>query len=545
MPELPYSAMATHSPSSPTSQSPRPAMSCTAADFTVMGRISSNSLVGRTQSLKASGSHSPRESPTMSSLVRLLQHKHKPKSAHDNAPPRNVFDDPPTGPDSPALEEEETPQSTIGSLAPDLHPVSRLEDIIESGRGFSNLTDPVTIRQVCLAKVPGWRTGVRIDQVYVSQIMAGLTNQLFRVEVDSALKDRVTPTVVLFRVYGTTVGDLYDSAFELQVFKVLSQNDSAPKLIADFPGGRIEEYILGPALLVQDMCKPPVFCAIATILGRFHRLDHAVPEIASWRQEEASCWRALRRWAKKAWSLYELAKLTTSEDIDRFEINRQPSSESVASTEEVMRDKAKRMNSLARRSFLERLEATGIVEMMQEAHNLRTTVLSGAPRSPVLDIGFCHNDVQENNILVTGTRLRLIDFEYADFNHLAYDIANFLCETTMDYCVQEFPFFDHKVCVEAFPSEELIRMFASVYLSEYTGEAVLPSNEDWIQPFLTVVYRFVLVSHLLWGFWSLIRAPQAATACDFDFLLYAKSRFQAYRIWKSHLLRAGYLPSPL
>eukprot|EP01054_Gregarina_sp_Poly1_P010713 Gregarina_sp_Poly_1__10712@NODE_812_length_6193_cov_76_454293_g475_i1_p3_GENE_NODE_812_length_6193_cov_76_454293_g475_i1NODE_812_length_6193_cov_76_454293_g475_i1_p3_ORF_typecomplete_len213_score26_65Choline_kinase/PF01633_20/3e22APH/PF01636_23/3_9e09WaaY/PF06176_11/4_7e06EcKinase/PF02958_20/3_3e05Pkinase_fungal/PF17667_1/0_00084Pkinase_fungal/PF17667_1/7_9e02RIO1/PF01163_22/0_00074Kdo/PF06293_14/0_0022DUF1679/PF07914_11/0_0056Pkinase/PF00069_25/0_0063_NODE_812_length_6193_cov_76_454293_g475_i15 len=206
-----------------------------------------------------------------------------------------------------------------------------------------------------------------------------------------------------------------------------------------------------------------------------------------------------------------------------------------------MRDKAKRMNSVARRSFLQRLEATGIVEMMQEAQNLHSIVLSDAPSSPILDIGFCHNDVQENNILVTGSRLRLIDFEYADFNHLAYDIANFFCETTMDYCIPEFPFFDHKLSPEAFPSEELIRMFASVYLSEYNGDAVLPSHEEHIQPFLNVVYRFVLVSHLLWGFWSLIRAPQAATACDFDFLLYAKSRFQAYCSWKAHLIRKGVL----
>eukprot|EP01056_Protomagalhaensia_sp_Gyna25_P005811 Protomagalhaensia_sp_Gyna_25__5810@NODE_858_length_2506_cov_66_028780_g678_i0_p1_GENE_NODE_858_length_2506_cov_66_028780_g678_i0NODE_858_length_2506_cov_66_028780_g678_i0_p1_ORF_typecomplete_len514_score82_09Choline_kinase/PF01633_20/9_7e44APH/PF01636_23/3_3e13EcKinase/PF02958_20/1_7e06WaaY/PF06176_11/4_2e05Kdo/PF06293_14/1_6e02Kdo/PF06293_14/0_0059DUF1679/PF07914_11/0_00073Pkinase_fungal/PF17667_1/0_0038RIO1/PF01163_22/0_0061Pkinase/PF00069_25/0_099_NODE_858_length_2506_cov_66_028780_g678_i0901 len=511
MPELPYTALVARSQSSGNSS---PAVSCTAADFVVMGR--SNSRVSGSVSI-------PSESPTMSSLVRVLQDRF-PAASKKESPTKTDDED----------------QSQISSAAHGLHPVKKLEDIIESGREFSNLTDPATIRQLCLAKVPGWRMGVEEDQILVSQIMAGLTNQLFRVELDNRLKDTITPSCVLFRVYGATVGDLYDPVFELQVFKVLAQHDSAPRHIADFIGGRIEEYILGPALLCQDMCKPPVLCAMATIMGRFHKLDQVVPEIAAWRQREAQCWKSLRQWTAKSLSLYELARLTT-ETVPKFEISRQQSMESVASTEDVFRDKAMRMNTSARLSFLQRLRNTGIDEMAKESKNLKEIVLKDAPPSPVLNIGFCHNDVQENNILVTGTRLRLIDFEYANFNHLAFDIANFLCEATIDYCVPVFPFYEHKIGVKEFPSEEIVRMLASVYLSEYTGETVLPSNEEWLKPFVINVYRFVLVSHMVWGFWSLIRAPQAATACDFDFLLYAKSRFDAYRIWKQHLLDIGYL----
>ncbi|EER20591.1 hypothetical protein Pmar_PMAR019480 [Perkinsus marinus ATCC 50983] len=45
-----------------------------------------------------------------------------------------------------------------------------------------------------------------------------------------------------------------------------------------------------------------------------------------------------------------------------------------------------------------------------------------------------------------------------------------------------------------------------------------------------------MASHLLWGLWSVIRAPQAPTYDDFDFLVYAKFRFDSYFRMKSIIL---------
>ncbi|RRT83035.1 hypothetical protein B296_00003907 [Ensete ventricosum] len=50
-------------------------------------------------------------------------------------------------------------------------------------------------------------------------------------------------------------------------------------------------------------------------------------------------------------------------------------------------------------------------------------------------IGFCHNDLQYGNIMIDEeTRVvTIIDYEYASFNPVAYDLANHFCEMAADY----------------------------------------------------------------------------------------------------------------
>lgn len=48
---------------------------------------------------------------------------------------------------------------------------------------------------------------------------------------------------------------------------------------------------------------------------------------------------------------------------------------------------------------------------------------------------FCHNDAQENNILMhreDNERLMVIDYEYGGWNPMAMDLANYLNETMLD-----------------------------------------------------------------------------------------------------------------
>jgi len=50
-------------------------------------------------------------------------------------------------------------------------------------------------------------------------------------------------------------------------------------------------------------------------------------------------------------------------------------------------------------------------------------------------IGFCHNDLQYGNIMIDEqTKLiTIIDYEYASYNPVAFDIANHFCEMAADY----------------------------------------------------------------------------------------------------------------
>lgn len=78
-------------------------------------------------------------------------------------------------------------------------------------------------------------------------------------------------------------------------------------------------------------------------------------------------------------------------------------------------------------------------------------------RSPVV---FCHNDLQEGNILMKENKpsdvqslcsLCLIDYEYCAYNYRGFDIANHFIEWTYDYTNSMYPHFS--VNRELFPTK--------------------------------------------------------------------------------------------
>lgn len=65
---------------------------------------------------------------------------------------------------------------------------------------------------------------------------------------------------------------------------------------------------------------------------------------------------------------------------------------------------------------------------------------------------FCHNDMQEGNILLCcnnmtdkealmNPQLVLIDFEYCSYNYRGFDLANHFLEWMYDYTHSVYPYF--------------------------------------------------------------------------------------------------------
>jgi choline kinase len=173
---------------------------------------------------------------------------------------------------------------------------------------------------------------------------------------------------------------------------------------------------------------------------------------------------------------------------------------------------------------LDRLQTWGAVAPhLQPELDAMKSVLS-TKQHFLYDVVFSHNDVQENNMMSSENGLRLIDFEYADFNYRGADIGNLFNEFCYDYTVAVLPCFSE---TSAYPTLEAQRWFAAVYLSEWWGTPVNESSHAReITDFLSEVHVFSQLSHLLWGLWSLIRADHSAI--PFDFRKYADVRFAAY-----------------
>ena len=362
---------------------------------------------------------------------------------------------------------------------------------VTAGGNFSTLSDFHHIASICIERIPGWSSVLNAStDIDIRQLLEGLSNQLFKVSLKSSSGTAVQFKSVLFRIYGEHVSSFYDPAFELNVFTGLSEMMIGPKMIASGPGWRIEEFYESVVLKTTSLPNPSIYTQVAAQLGRLHKIHRNEKFLSAHDRDTPISSFRLTQWKEEG--LRALDHLS---------------------------------DAAAKRSALR------IGEIISEIDSMRTTLEEGfvdGRRRLGWDIVFCHNDLQENNILLTPQGLKFIDFEYANFNFQSADIGNFFDEFTVDYIHGEWPFF--KSNRSEYPSLEIQRQFASVYLSEYLDRPVYESTHGaLITELLESVHVFSQLSHLLWGLWSLVRAQQQTeTFNSFDFVEYARFRFESY-----------------
>ncbi|XP_076412726.1 choline/ethanolamine kinase isoform X7 [Peromyscus maniculatus bairdii] len=157
-----------------------------------------------------------------------------------------------------------------------------------------------------------------------------------------------------------------------------------------------------------------------------------------------------------------------------------------------------------------------------------------ATPSPVV---FCHNDIQEGNILLlsepeNGDSLMLVDFEYSSYNYRGFDIGNHFCEWVYDYTHEEWPFY--KARPTDYPTRAQQLHFIRHYLAEVQKGQILSEEQKKLEEdLLTEANRYALASHFFWGLWSILQASMSTI--EFGYLEYAQSRFQFYFQQKGQL----------
>ncbi|CAB1323104.1 unnamed protein product [Coregonus sp. 'balchen'] len=262
---------------------------------------------------------------------------------------------------------------------------------------------------------------------------------------------------------------------ESVMFAILAERALGPRLYGIFPEGRLEQYLPSNRLRTEQLFVPELSAEIASKMARFHRMDMPFNKEPKW--------------------LFGT--------IGRY-------------MDQVMNLK------FAREAHVKKYNKLIKYDLPAELESLR--VLLAATPSPVV---FCHNDVQEGNILMLEDRdrtssgkLMLIDFE-------GFDFGNHFCEWCYDYTYNQWPFY--KCTPDNYPSREQQLHFIRNYLVETGGYSESTMHEDQArieQQMLIEANRFALASHFLWGLWSIIQAT--ISKIEFGYMDYAQSRFDAY-----------------
>ncbi|XP_027450102.1 choline/ethanolamine kinase isoform X1 [Zalophus californianus] len=403
-------------------------------------------------------------------------------------------------------------------LAKDGLQQSQCPDAAPNRRRGSSLSRDAERRayQCCREYLGGaWRR-VRPEELRVDPVSGGLSNLLFRCSLPDYLPSvGKEPREVLLRLYGAILQGVDSLVLESVMFAILAERSLGPQLYGVFPEGRLEQYIPvraqpGPDLpeaLPAPNPSPPFQCLPSCPLPQSRPL-----KTCELREPVLS------------------AEIATK--MARFHGMEMPFTKEPHWLFGTMERYLKQIQDLPP-TGLPQMNLLETYSLKDEMGNLRK-LLDSTP-SPVV---FCHNDVQEGNILLLSEpedtdRLMLVDFEYSSYNYRGFDIGNHFCEWVYDYTHEEWPFY--KAQPADYPTRGQQLRFIRHYLAEVRkGETISQEEQRKLEEDLLVeANRYALASHFFWGLWSILQASMSTI--EFGYLEYAQSRFQFYFQQKGQL----------
>ncbi|KAL6962542.1 Phosphotransferases with an alcohol group as acceptor [Sarracenia purpurea var. burkii] len=328
---------------------------------------------------------------------------------------------------------------------------------------------PKELMKLLSSLASNWGDVIEPNVLKVAHLSGAMTNEVYRISWPTKMAN--DSRTVLVRIYGEGTELFFDRDDEIRTFECLSKHGQGPRLLGQFPAGRVEEFIHARTLSAHDLRDPVISAMIAAKLREFHNLDMPGPKTVV-------LWDRMRNW------LSEAKSLCTPEQAKEF--------------------------------CLDALE--------EEIYVLEKELWGNYQ-----DLGFCHNDLQYGNIMINEEETKsitIIDYEYASYNPVAYDLANHFCEMAANYHTET----PHILNYDAYPGQEERERFLRAYLS-YEGNQ--PSDAK-VQQLVDDAEKYTLANHLFWGLWGIISAH--VNHIEFDYMEYTRQRFQQYWLRKPQLL---------
>ena len=328
------------------------------------------------------------------------------------------------------------------------------------------------IIRTCAPLLPG--PPAEEQEFAVARLEVGNTNRLY------CLSCRARPERYLVREYGAATALAFDRDAETDTFAELGRCGLAPRLVAKFPGGRIETWIDGTPCTVVAVREPAIYEDVARALVALHAFRVA-PSPQAWGWQMAELW--LHGAEKRIVEIEQRA-----ED----------------------------------RGYVQRV---GALRGRLQATNELLVALRRDARAAAMPCCYCHNDLSNTNVHVLvhgagagapgrGARLQLIDFEYGGWNYRGFDLATHLSHWAGGAV-------DGRYDDSRFPSEAEQGRFLAAYASAHA------EPRPTVASLLEEVRFSAPLAHSVWGLWAVCSLPLAPPAQGFSHIEYAERRLCA------------------
>lgn len=283
----------------------------------------------------------------------------------------------------------------------------------------------------------------------------------------------VDPPAVLYRELAGKQNAILDFETERSVFLRLGEEGIAARCLHYDEHFRIETFYRGRTLTADDVFDPGLQRGIADELHRFHQLDPRGLPDATFFELLTEKWGPLAR--------ASLAEGRRTLPADEQEM------------------------------------CVGLEEIWSA--DTTAKVLRCLPESPPV---FCHNDTYHGNVfLLEDGSVRLLDFEFACRNHVAFDFANLFAETVMEHGLEEPPHF--RIAAPRFTETDL-RSFIGFYLDNADLDPT--QREEELSRLVAETGRAVMLSDYMYAMAALPLALEPIQRIRF--IPYAHQRFHRF-----------------
>ncbi|EAN32942.1 Choline/ethanolamine kinase family protein [Theileria parva strain Muguga] len=338
------------------------------------------------------------------------------------------------------------------------------------------------LKNLCIQHVPFWNN-LNHECIKVEPMLNGITNQVYRLSLTIPDNTYAIKSVCVKKT-STYNSLVFDNDLQYNVAKLLGDNNFGPKIIGRFGDFTIQEWVEGDTLTNDSLQNLSVLTGIAASLAKFHkRVTELVPK--EWDRTPMFLTK-ISVWSQHVERIIKKHNL----DFDYTEL--------------------KHNYELFKRILSNHLNTS---------NSIANSVL------------FCHNVLYNTNVLETQHEVCFIDFDFAGFNYVGWEIANLFVKLCVVYNDDSPPYtneFDSNVL-----TNEIKSFFVSVYLSQLLGRNVLASD-DVVKEFLQSLEIHTLGVNLFWTYWGIVMNDKPKNELSRPVKLYVHGFFE-YNLFKSNL----------